>query len=171
MGKSKSKSYHDFSQCPLRHQTTVKALGSLDSGFSLLMGLNSRLIRLHWNHLLLQTNICLCLDSTAGRRVFFSQGTSLIISFTPWVRALPLGQVCCFATMSPRFGSLFRLPYYLIQTKFKTIIAKVSLTSLETVRDVVEKHPTEHSVSCEFPALKNILAKNVSNRNTISKRR
>ena len=92
-----------FIQCSLDHRTTVKALGSLDSGFSLLMGLNSRLIRLHWNHLLLQTNICLCLDSTAGRRVFFSQGTSLIISFTPWVRALPLGQVCCFATMSHVF--------------------------------------------------------------------
>ena len=102
-GKSKSNNYHDFNQYSLRHQTTVKALGSLDSGFSLLMGLNSRLIRLHWNHLLLQTNICLCLDSTAGRRVFFSQGTSLIISFTPWVRALPLGQVCCFATMSHVF--------------------------------------------------------------------
>ena len=27
--------------------------------------------------ILSQTNICLCLDSTAGRRVFFSQGTSL----------------------------------------------------------------------------------------------
>ena len=50
-----------------------------------------------------------------------------------------------------------RITWY--KTKFKTSIAKVSLTSLETVRDVVEKHPTEHSVSCEFPALKNILAK------------
>ena len=32
-----------FIQCSLNHRTTVKALGSLDLGFSLLMGLNSGL--------------------------------------------------------------------------------------------------------------------------------
>ena len=41
-GKSKLNNYHNFNQCSLRHQTTVKALGSLESGFSLHLGLNSR---------------------------------------------------------------------------------------------------------------------------------
>ena len=43
MRNSRSKSYHDFCQCSLCHRTTVKALGSLGSGFSLPLGLNSKL--------------------------------------------------------------------------------------------------------------------------------
>ena len=43
MGKSNSNSHHDFDQCSLRHWTTVKALGSLESGFSLPLSLNSRM--------------------------------------------------------------------------------------------------------------------------------
>ena len=30
-------------------------------------------------------------------------------------------------------------------------------TSLEAVRELVEKQPTEHSVSCELPALKKLI--------------
>ena len=73
MGKSKSNSHHDFDQCSLRHRTTVKALGSLESGFSHPMGLNSRLggdlpaLKLFYS----QANICLCFDAAAWRGWFF----------------------------------------------------------------------------------------------------
>ena len=43
--KTKSNSCHDFKQCSLHHQTTVKALGSLESGFSHPMGLNYLILK------------------------------------------------------------------------------------------------------------------------------
>ena len=63
--------------CSLRHRTTVKALGSLESGFSLSVGSKSRLDEDCTGTILSQTNTCLCLDLAAGRAGVFRQRTLL----------------------------------------------------------------------------------------------
>ena len=83
----------------LHHRTTIKALGSLESGFSHPMGLNSRLggdlpaLKLFYS----QANICLCFDAAAWRGWFFRIVTllgswtifpgnsGLLLLFTSWL--------------------------------------------------------------------------------------
>ena len=69
--KTKANSYHDFNHIHCVNDPLSRRLAHLISRFQFhflwVWTAGWVKIRLHWNHLLLQTNICLCLDSAAGR--------------------------------------------------------------------------------------------------------
>ena len=79
--KTKANSYHDFNHIHCVNDPLSRRLAHLISRFQFhflwVWTAGWVKIRLHWNHLLLQSNICLCLDSAVGRREFFRQGTWL----------------------------------------------------------------------------------------------